>query len=184
MLLRSRLTKRGIALSAGAFNLALFHATGSASVPPTLVSSTIQSASQIAAGTLLSSPVAVLTEGVLHSMYVAKIKLIAAMVLSIGILGAGTGWILQSAGSGTVASAEDAPVKGTEKKTSPKPQPKENDPAKQPIAEAREREAVLWTAEAIYREAKLEDERLKTQQLLKRASQPTRRKEPIPFSLL
>ncbi len=48
-LLQSRLSKRGIALSSGVFNLALFKAAASASLPPALVSSTIQSASQIAA---------------------------------------------------------------------------------------------------------------------------------------
>jgi RNA polymerase sigma factor (sigma-70 family) len=147
-LLRCRLTRRGIALSTGVFSLALFHATASAAVPALLLSSTIQSASQIALGAAFTGPVAMLTEGVLRSMYYTKLKFVAVMVLSIGILGSSTSWIIQSAGTSDIAFAQE---KGTEKAPTKAP-PKDTRPAlieaklavlEQAHRQAREQEAAL-----------------------------------------
>jgi RNA polymerase sigma factor (sigma-70 family) len=103
-LLQSRLSRRGVTLSAGALALALFEGTASAAVSPALVSSTVQSVSLIAAGSALTGPVAALTQGVLQSMVVTKMKIVAAVILTVGMLGGGTGWVVRN-GSGDATSA-------------------------------------------------------------------------------
>ena len=100
-LLRIRLERRGIALSASGLSLALFQGTASATVPAVLVSSTVQSAALIAAGTVITSPVALLTQGVIHSMFLSKLKIVAALVLTAGVIGGGTGWVLNSGTPGS-----------------------------------------------------------------------------------
>jgi RNA polymerase sigma factor (sigma-70 family) len=122
-LLRGRLSRRGVALSTGAFSLALFEGSATAAVPPALTSATVHVASLAAAGAALTGPVAVLTQGVIHSMYLTKLKLAAALVVAVGVLGGGAGWVSQrgdaraeqpAAGPGDRA-AETAPAKDATK---------------------------------------------------------------------
>jgi RNA polymerase sigma factor (sigma-70 family) len=86
--LRGRLARRGVVLPAGALTLLLPQAASSA-VPPALV--------RAAAGLCLTSgaavpvPVAALTEGVLHAMFLAKLKTAAVMVLAVALLAGGAG---------------------------------------------------------------------------------------------
>jgi hypothetical protein len=91
-MLAKRLARHGVVLSAGALAAALSQDGASAGVPPSLTCSTIKAAGLVAAGQaaagVVSVPVAALTEGVLKSMFLTKLK-IAAVVLVLACLAAG-----------------------------------------------------------------------------------------------
>jgi len=93
--LRSRLARRGLALSVGGLATVLSQNAVSAAVPAALVSSTIQAAIPFAAGQavagLVSASVASLTEGVLHTMFLTKLKFATAALLALATLGTGVG---------------------------------------------------------------------------------------------
>jgi RNA polymerase sigma factor (sigma-70 family) len=96
--LRSRLLRRGVALSGAGLITALSQNAASASVPATLVDAVVKAAVPFAAGTaapgLISATVAALTEGELHAMFATKLKIAAAVLLMLA--GAGTGTALIS----------------------------------------------------------------------------------------
>ena len=98
--------RRGVTVSSTALSLALVQGMASAAVPVSLATATIQSASLITAGSAMAGPVAVLTQGVLQSMFMTKLKIVAVLTLTVGILGGGTGWVLQGTGHGDGAYAE------------------------------------------------------------------------------
>ncbi|HMF11350.1 MAG TPA: efflux RND transporter periplasmic adaptor subunit [Gemmataceae bacterium] len=92
-LLRRRLVRRGLVLSAGALTTLLSQNAASAAVPTLLVGPTFKAAlafaaAQTAAGTA-SARVIALAEGVLKAMYLTKLKTVAALVLVVGVLLAG-----------------------------------------------------------------------------------------------
>ena len=88
-MLRQRLTRRGLALSASAF-AAILAADASATVPPALASSTVRIAilclEGSAAASGIAAKVAALSEGMVRSMFVTKMKMIGAAVVVAGIL--------------------------------------------------------------------------------------------------
>jgi RNA polymerase sigma factor (sigma-70 family) len=94
--LRERLRRRGLPLSAALLaTLLAQHAAGTA-VPASLVVVTVRAACAVAAGTatttgLVSPAVAVLVEGGVRAMFVTKLKILAAVLLAVGVLGAGAG---------------------------------------------------------------------------------------------
>jgi RNA polymerase sigma factor (sigma-70 family) len=122
-MLAKRLARRGLTLSAQAVAIALAPGTASAAVPPVLIGSTVQAAALVAAGHAvagaLSAPVAALTEGVLKAMRVSKVKFALAVVLTVGMLGAGWGVYQTRAddnrapGVNPTGLAIGAPVQGT-----------------------------------------------------------------------
>jgi RNA polymerase sigma factor (sigma-70 family) len=86
-LLRARLVRRGLGPAAILAASAWPAATSAASVPVALLDSTVKAASLIGVGPavtadMVSPSVIALTEGVLKAMFVAKIKLISAVVLA------------------------------------------------------------------------------------------------------
>jgi RNA polymerase sigma factor (sigma-70 family) len=88
-ILRNRLARRGVTFTVAALAAVL---TGKASaLPPALVASTVQASLLYAAGAgAVSAPVAALTEGVLKTMFLAKLKIVTTVVLALGIaVGAG-----------------------------------------------------------------------------------------------
>jgi RNA polymerase sigma factor (sigma-70 family) len=95
VMLAKRLARHGLALSGGAVAAALSHNTASACVPAPLLSSTVQAATLVAAGHAaagaVSAPVAALMEGVLETMFRTKVKVIAAVALTLGMIGVGFG---------------------------------------------------------------------------------------------
>jgi RNA polymerase sigma factor (sigma-70 family) len=120
-MLRKRLLRRGIAPSAALVAAALTGATASA-VPPTLFTATVHGALAFAAGSAagVSPSVVHLTEGVLHAMFVSKIRsvgvslLVACTVLGTGLL---SGWaVAQKTGGGpsTTPAAEAKRGRGSE----------------------------------------------------------------------
>jgi RNA polymerase sigma factor (sigma-70 family) len=93
-LLRERLTRRGMALPAGAV-AAVLSSDASAAVPPTLLLSTVKAAMLVAAGKAavsgaVSAQAAALFEGVLNAMFLTKLKLTAAL-LACGLMITGAG---------------------------------------------------------------------------------------------
>jgi len=118
--LRSRLTRRGLALSAGGVVAALSQNAAPA-VPAALASSTVQAAISFAAGKaaagLVSASVAALTEGVLHTMFLTKVKMITAALLALAVLGTGTGLVVQQVLAERLAAEERKPVaeRGTDR---------------------------------------------------------------------
>src|SRR5262245_8245074 len=92
-LLRTRLARRGVALSAGALALLLTRETASAAVPRAPAAATVAAAAAAAGGAAeVSVTVLSLTEEVMRAMFLTKCKVAAAVVLAVG-LAVGGGWL-------------------------------------------------------------------------------------------
>jgi RNA polymerase sigma-70 factor (ECF subfamily) len=94
-MLARRLARYGLALSGGALSVALAQGA-SAAVPASLVVSTVQAAAAVAAGQaatvgVLSPSVAALTEGMLKTMLLTKVKALTAGLVALVLLGGGGG---------------------------------------------------------------------------------------------
>jgi len=96
--LAARLTRRGVTLSATLAVVEAARQAGSAAVPPLLVARTVQAALQYTAGFspagLLSTSAVGLTEGVLRTMWLTKVRLIVSLALGLGGLVAAAGVML------------------------------------------------------------------------------------------
>lgn len=96
-LLRRRLIRRGIAVSAGALTAGLTENAGVRAAPSlALREMTIRTSLLLAAGTAgpsLSAPLAALVEGVVRSMFFSKVKFAGMIVLALGFAGAGAGFL-------------------------------------------------------------------------------------------
>ena len=98
-LLARRLKNSGVLLTSGALAASLTECAASASVPGSLVHSTVKAATLFAAGPTaagtISATVVALTEGVLRAMLMTRLKIIAALSLIVvaGALIAGAGSI-------------------------------------------------------------------------------------------
>jgi RNA polymerase sigma factor (sigma-70 family) len=95
-MLRNRLIRRGLALTASTFSTALLAEASAASLPTVLIDSTLKAAMSFAAGDaaaggVVSAEAAALTKGVLHAMFMTKIKTLAMFVLALSLLIAGGG---------------------------------------------------------------------------------------------
>jgi hypothetical protein len=100
-LLAGRLTRRGIGLSGASLAAALVQYEASATVAVSIGSRTVDIAVRVAVGSSASdavrAPVATLTQGVLHSMWLSKLKTVLALVVAAGVLGtAVTGLAVQA----------------------------------------------------------------------------------------
>jgi RNA polymerase sigma factor (sigma-70 family) len=94
-LLARGLTRRGVTLSCGGVALLLGRGAASAEVPAALLASTMKAATSFAAGPaaaagVIPAGVAALTEGVLRTMSMNKIRLAVVMLLTAGTLAGGT----------------------------------------------------------------------------------------------
>jgi RNA polymerase sigma factor (sigma-70 family) len=117
-LLARRLASRGLLLSGAAVGAALAQEVAGAGVPPALVLSTVQAATLFAAARsatgLISAPVAALTEGVLRTMLLNKLKiaLVAPLVLvALGIGLSGLTRETRAAGPAAAAAKPAPPVR-------------------------------------------------------------------------
>jgi RNA polymerase sigma factor (sigma-70 family) len=96
-LLRGRLMRRGLTLSAGAFATTLSQSAAPASVPQALADTTSRAAALFAAGPAgagpgtVPAPAVALAEGVLHSMFVTRRKLVVVLALVASLVAAGAG---------------------------------------------------------------------------------------------
>jgi RNA polymerase sigma factor (sigma-70 family) len=93
--LRSRLTRRGVTLTAGALTVAGWSAQASAAVPACLVVSTMKAAllgtaEHAAAAGVITAQAATFTKGALHAMWISKLQTtVTALVLSVALIGGG-----------------------------------------------------------------------------------------------
>ncbi len=101
-LLRHRLIRRGLTPSALALNAALAPEAGAILIPPSLAGSTIQAAACVAAGLSLAeaapTSVAILTQGVLKAMLIAKFKGLVLGLTVATVVTTGIGVLAQSPG--------------------------------------------------------------------------------------
>jgi RNA polymerase sigma factor (sigma-70 family) len=112
-LLRKRLSRRGLALSAGALTTVL----APAPAPAALVTATVKTGMLVATGQsivgLVSAQVAGITEGVLRAMFLTKIKTVTAVLLAVALLGAGlTGLTYRAMAERPGAERKEEPKKG------------------------------------------------------------------------
>jgi RNA polymerase sigma-70 factor (ECF subfamily) len=86
-MLAKRLTRRGLIISGGFPATALGQNLASASVPPSLLAGTVKASLMTAAGQAanISANVLALSEGVLKTMMITKVKLVTVVVLAIGL---------------------------------------------------------------------------------------------------
>jgi RNA polymerase sigma factor (sigma-70 family) len=98
-MLAKRLARHGKVFSGGALALAVSQSMASPSVPPSLVSSTVKIGALVVAGktgaaAAISAKVAALTEGVVKTMLLTKLKTMAAGVALLGVIAFGGGLLL------------------------------------------------------------------------------------------
>jgi len=128
-MLAKRLARHGLAVTGA--SLAAFFAqnAASASVPVSVVSSTVKTATLVAASQggvtgVVETKVAALTEGVMKAMFLAKLKAVTAMLLVAGMIAFGAGLLVHHTSAGQQTKAEenaDNPVN----RQSPPPQEEE-----------------------------------------------------------
>ncbi len=93
ILLSRRLARHGLPLSGGVIATVIAQNAAAAGVPPLLINSTVKAATLIAAGQatatgMISAKVAALTEGVLKTMLLTKLKIATGVLLVFAVLGA------------------------------------------------------------------------------------------------
>lgn len=127
-----RLTRRGVSWSAALSAILLSDCVASAALPPQLVGSTVEAASLVVAGAVTTSAVSpkvgALTEGVINAMYASKLKVLAAMLLLVGVMSI---WFLGTGGpvilgqepkpSREAAKSPAEPTQSEDAKDKPKP---------------------------------------------------------------
>jgi RNA polymerase sigma factor (sigma-70 family) len=111
VMLAKRLARHGLAVSGGALGATLTQNGASAGMPAAVVSNTIKAACLFAAGpavatSVISPQVAALTEGVLKSMLLSKLKVAVVILLALGALAIGARALPQR----TVAAKPPSPV--------------------------------------------------------------------------
>jgi RNA polymerase sigma factor (sigma-70 family) len=128
-LLSRRLASRGVTLSGAMIAMVVSQHTTAAGVPLLLMNSTLQAAMQFAAGqaaatNIISTKVATITEGVLKSMLLKKLKIVTTVVLLFAELGAGAvgiSYSMQAAEQGEPAwKVPEDPATTKGKTTEPK----------------------------------------------------------------
>jgi uncharacterized protein (TIGR03067 family) len=116
-MLARRLTQRGVALSGGALAAVLAQEVASAGVPPSVVSGTIKAVVAIAAGQATAAGaipvrVAALTEGVLKTMLMNKLKAGVTALFMLAVIGLGGGLLKYGTAA---AQQETAPANTAER---------------------------------------------------------------------
>lgn len=151
-LLRQRLGRRGLLLSAAGLAAALAERSAPAAVPASLTIHTVQAAMTLAAGHAaagaVSAPVAALTEGVLKAMFLQKLKSLLVLGVVIALLGAGVGvFTCQALASkppveaptvknGTITSIKNGTANSTKNAEADKGEKKEQGPSVQGVLES------------------------------------------------
>jgi hypothetical protein len=122
VMLAKRLARQGLAVSGGVLATLLSQQASSAALPGRLVSSTVEAAKWFAAGQtasgLVSAGAVTLTEGVLQTMLLTKLKIATAVLLVLAVVA------LSTAGAFYQAAASDAPepkTPGAKPPTAPDP---------------------------------------------------------------
>ncbi|HMC66202.1 MAG TPA: sigma-70 family RNA polymerase sigma factor [Gemmataceae bacterium] len=92
-LLGSRLARRGVTLSAVGLATALTASAAAAALPATLVGATVKATMLALTGKAALGAAAALAQDVIRGMAIAKLKLVTAVLATIGIIGLGVGTI-------------------------------------------------------------------------------------------
>jgi RNA polymerase sigma factor (sigma-70 family) len=111
--LAARLTRLGFAVSSVSLAALLTGSTATAGMGQTLFTTTTKAALVVAAGPaavagVVSATVSSLTEGVVKTMFIAKIKTTALVLCSVAVLGAGTGGVYYQTRVGAADSPQDS----------------------------------------------------------------------------
>jgi RNA polymerase sigma factor (sigma-70 family) len=157
--LAARLARLGFALSGASLAALLAESAAPACVPVPLSLATVKAAMLVAAGQAAAAvvpvSVAALTEGVLKTMFLAKLKTMTVVLFGAVALGLGTGGLLYQtrAGAADMTQAGRKPTAEEEK-------------ARRPAEDARERErALLEKLEQARREAEAQRDRAEAERL-------------------
>jgi RNA polymerase sigma factor (sigma-70 family) len=122
--LRGRLIRRGLALPSVGFAFVLTKASASAAVPAPLLASTFRAASVFAAGNLAAggvpASVATLTQGVLHTMMMTKLRLAVVLTAVAGLVLTGVGAIAYHGWAGEPSGTKATLAQTGEKKAAGK----------------------------------------------------------------
>src|SRR5439155_10512685 len=93
--LRVRLQRRGVGLTVGILSAVLAHEAAASALPSHLLVSTTKAAMLVAAGQAttgaISAHVVALTQGVLHAMFLSKLKIVVAVLITLGLAAVGAG---------------------------------------------------------------------------------------------
>ena len=120
-MLAGRLTRRGITLSGTALAAILADSAAPATVPATLVNSTIEAAAVFAATPIISgavpAPVLTLTEGVLKAMLLNKLKTALVVVAAAALLTTGISGLAFRASAGEQGPKQRPPAGPTAERT-------------------------------------------------------------------
>jgi RNA polymerase sigma factor (sigma-70 family) len=109
-LLASRLSRQGVGLSAGALTVALSETAAAGAPHVALVNSTVRAAALLAAGeAALATPAVALMKGALQSMFLKKLKVVAAT--AVVVLTLGVGGLAYRAGGQTAPAEKPTPKK-------------------------------------------------------------------------
>jgi RNA polymerase sigma factor (sigma-70 family) len=117
--LRGRLVRHGVTLSAAALSAMLAPDSLASALPPGLIAPTAKTALRFAAGQAvlgLSTRAATLAQGVIKTMFVSKLKLMAALTLAVAVLVSGTSTMLLS---GAPSAADPSGETAAADKTKP-----------------------------------------------------------------
>jgi RNA polymerase sigma factor (sigma-70 family) len=117
--LRDRLARRGVTLSVWTLVLVLAEKAAPAAVPAAVAEGAVKAAVLTAAGQAaagaIPAAVAALTEGVLRSMFLSKLKVVAAVVLALSLAVAGSVvWARQALADRPAAAGKDEAPKDEE----------------------------------------------------------------------
>ena len=99
-LLRSRLTRRGLAPAVAVLGASTTAKAGVPTVPPALAASTIRAAGAVLAGRaalvgIVPATAATLAKGVLKTMILSKLTIAATLTLALGLVATGVGVVIQ-----------------------------------------------------------------------------------------
>lgn len=128
--LRARLVRRGVKVGSVLVLISLLSAeAGAAELPATFVTATTAAAARFVAGkagtgvgaSALTSPIALLAEGVLKAMFYAKLRMAVLSLVVLLCIGAGTGWVVSQA-AGAEGGGAGRDVAAGEKKPPVVPQ--------------------------------------------------------------
>lgn len=142
-LLRGRLVRRGVTMSAALITAGLCSGTAVAGVAPALLTSTANAAVRVALGQaatgVISAKVAALTQGMISAMVMARLKVATFVLLAVGLVATGTGMVVFRASAAPVHPialaqleapaplANDEPPRAEEKEPVPTPAAPESD---------------------------------------------------------
>lgn len=140
--LRTRLTRRGLALSVAGLTAVLSENVAAAAAPAALIETTTKAALPFAAGKpvtgLVSAAVVKLTEGVLHTMFLTKMKLTATALVALAALVSGAGWLTHEA----LAQRQAAPAADREAAAQRRPEANPADIAGKVVAVAKDGKSI------------------------------------------